>query len=197
MARARFYHAMCLGVVLAALSACGGPPARPEFGDIRFNGEPKLHLAVSRVEFVREYQANLQSPHIEEKLPVPLSHVTENWVRDRLEAVGGPGRAVATVVDASVIQVPVPTEGGISGTFTKQVDTRYEARLALRVEIKDDHGFTVRTATAQTQRSQTTVQGISLDERDRILYRLETDLAADLDRQLESDIRANFGSYLQ
>jgi hypothetical protein len=67
----------------------------------------------------------------------------------------------------------------------------------MRVEIKDERGFTVRTASAQTQRSQTTVQGISLDERDRVLYRLETELMADIDRQLESDIRGNFGRYVE
>lgn len=198
MARASFNRAMCLGALMAVLSACSsGPPPHPEFGDIRFTTEPKLHLVASRIEFVREYQPNLQSPHIEEKLPVPLSHVTESWVRDRLEATGGAGRAVATVLDASVVEVPVATEGGLTGTFTKQVDTRYEARVAMRVEIKDERGFTVRTASAQTQRSQTTVQGISLDERDHVLYRLETELMADLDRQLESDIRGNFGRYVE
>lgn len=199
MARAVFRRAVCLGALLVTLVAChGGPPPAPEFADIRFTQEPKLRLVASRIDFVREYQPNLQPPHIEEKLPVPLSHVTETWVRDRLEATGtGSGRAVATVVDASVLEIPVPTEGGLTGALTKQVDTRYEARIAMRVEIKDDHGFTVRTASAQTQRSQTTVQGISLDERDRILYRLETELMTDLDHQLENDIRANFGKYLE
>jgi len=197
MARAWIYRAMFVGALLATLSACSSPPRQPEFGDITFNGEPKIHLAVGRIEFVREYQPNLQPPHIEERLPVPLSHVTENWARDRLEAVGGPGRAVVTVVDASVLQIPVPTQGGLTGTFTKQVDTRYEARLAMRVEIKDDHGFAVRSASAQTQRTLTTVQGISLNERNSTLYRMETDLATDLDRQLTNDIRANFGSYVQ
>jgi hypothetical protein len=189
---------MCLGALVAVLAACSsGPPPRPDLADIRFTTEPKMHLVASRIEFVREYQPNLQSPHIEEKLPVPLSHVTENWVRDRLEATGGAGRAVATVLDAGVVEIPVATEGGLTGTFTKQVDTRYEARVAMRVEIKDERGFTVRTASAQTQRSQTTVQGISLDERDRVLYRLETELMADIDRQLESDIRGNFGRYVE
>lgn len=199
MARTAFYcRAMCLGALVAVLAACqSGPPPRPEFADIRFTNEPKLHLVASRIDFVRDYQPNLQPPHIEEKLPVPMSHVTENWVRDRLEATGGVGRAVATVLDASVVEIPVPTEGGLTGTFTKQVDTRYEAKVAMRIEIKDDHGFTIRTASAQTQRSQTTVQGISLDERDRVLYRLETDLMADLDRQLEADIRSNFGRYVE
>jgi hypothetical protein len=47
-------------------------------------------------------------------------------------------------------------------------------------------------AEGHAERSVTTAEGTTLDERDRMLYQMETDLMADLDRQLETQIRTNF-----
>jgi hypothetical protein len=125
-------------------------------------------------------------------LPVPLPHVADNWARDRLQAAGTSGRAVAVITDASVVEIMLPKETGLSATFTNQLDTQYEARVGIRVEIRDERGLTMRTAAGHAERSMTMVEGTTLDERDRKLYQMESELMADLDRQLETQIRANF-----
>lgn len=186
-----------VGSSLTVLAACGsGPPPRPSFDDIHFIGAPPIRLDVAAIDIVHEYQPKFEPPHLEEKLPIPLPHVVENWAHDRLRAAGTKGRAVATIIDASAVEIHLPTQGGLTGTFTKQADTEYDAVVGLRVDIKDERGFTVRTATARAQHTRTTIEGITPNERDRILYQMETELMADLDRQLETDIRSNFGFYV-
>jgi hypothetical protein len=55
----------------------------------------------------------------------------------------------------------------------------------------------MRMAEGHAERSVTTVEGVTLEERDRTLYQMETQLMADLDRQLETQIRNNFGSLVR
>jgi len=185
------------GLALCVLAGCNSPPPAPTFADIRFNKEPPIALNVANIQVVDEYPAQLDPPHVEERLPVPLPHAAENWCRDRLVAAGPAGSVVATITDASVLEARLKTEGGLTGAFTTQADTRYDATIAIRVDVKDEHGFTVRSANAIAQRSQTTLQDITPNDRDKILYKLEMDLMTDLDRQLETSIRSNFGGFLR
>ena len=185
-------------VLAALLAGCGSdPPPKQNFADLRFTSEPPLRLGVAAVEISDEYRPNFDPPHYEQRLPIPLPHIADNWARDRLKAVGTSGRAVAVVIDASAVEINLPKETGITATFTNQLDTQYHARVGVRVEARDDRGGTMRMAEAHAERSVTTVEGTTLDERDRMLYQMESELMAELDRQLETQIRNNFGNLVQ
>ncbi len=198
MARLPFSGLIALAAVAGVLVGCGsGPPPRQSFADLRFTNEPPLRLEVASIEVADEYRPNLDPPHVEQRLPVPLPHVADNWARDRLRPVGASGRAVAVITDASVVEIKLPKQSGLSATFTNQLDTQYEARVGIRVEIRDDRGGSMRMAEGHAERSVTTVEGVTLEERDRTLYQMETQLMEDLDRQLETQIRNNFGSLVR
>ena len=185
-------------VVAALLAACGSaPPPRQDFADLRFTTEPPLRLRVAGVEIVDEYRPNFDPPHYEQRFPIPLPHVADNWARDRLQAVGTSGRAVAVIVDASAVEINLPKQTGLGATFTNQLDTQYNARVGIRVEARDDRDGTMRMAEAHAERSVTAVEGATLAERDRMLYQLESRLMAELDRQLETQIRNNLGDLVQ
>ncbi|MGH7123006.1 MAG: hypothetical protein ACREFI_01445 [Stellaceae bacterium] len=196
--RLSFTGLIALAALAAPLAACDNePPPRQEFADLRFTAEPPLRLNVAAIEIDDEYRPNFDAPHYEQRFPIPLPHVADNWARDRLQAVGTSGRAVAVVVDASAVEIRLPKETGITATFTDQLDTQYHARVGIRVQARDDRGGTTRLAEAHAERSVTTVEGTTLDERDRMLYRMETELMAELDRQLETQIRNNFGNTVE
>ncbi|HLJ20785.1 MAG TPA: hypothetical protein VKU84_11335 [Stellaceae bacterium] len=189
-------------VVLAAvalpLAGCGnGPPPRQEFADLRFTTEPPLRLNVASVEIQDEYRPDFDPPHFEQRFPIPLPHLADNWAHDRLQAVGTSGRAVAVVIDASAVEISLPKESGITTAFTDQPDTQYNARVGIRVEARDDRGMSTRMAEAHAERSVTTVEGTTLEERDRLLYQMESELMAELDHQLETQIRNNFGDLVE
>ncbi|HTS90817.1 MAG TPA: hypothetical protein VMG55_02350 [Stellaceae bacterium] len=185
-------------LLLLALGGCNQPPApRPALGDVHFTSEPPIELDVRRIEIVPRYQPGSDPSHVEERPPLALPHVAENWASDRLRAAGTQGVGVATITDASVTETKLATDQSLSGMLTRQRDTRYDASVAISVEIRDDRGIVVRQAMASAQRSTTTVEGTTLDERDRILYQLETDVMADLDRELDRQIRDHFGYYVR
>jgi hypothetical protein len=198
MARLSLSGLIVLAALAAPLAGCDNePPLRQNFADLRFTTEPPLRLGVAAVEVNDEYRPNFDPPHFEQRLPIPLPHVADNWARDRLQPAGTSGHAVAVITDASVVEINLPKETGLSATFTNQLDTQYEARVGIRVEIRDDRGGAMRMAEGHAERSVTMAEGTTLDERDRMLYQMETDLMADLDRQLETQIRTNFTYLVQ
>jgi len=189
---------LLLAASLLGLGACtNAPPPRPAFEDPRFTAEPPIQLDTRRIEIVLRYRPGADPAHVEEHPPLALPHVAESWARNRLRAVGTRDVATATITDASVIETALPKDQSFSGAFTRQLDTRYDASVAMTVEIRDERGALLRSATARAQRSVTTVEGTTLDERDRILYRLETELMAELDRELERQIRDHFGFFVR
>jgi hypothetical protein len=198
MARVTVIRPLLFAALVAALGACTNmPPPRPVFPELRFTAEPPIPLDARRIEIVPSYRPGGGPTHVEERPPLALPHVAETWARDRLRAVGARGTVVATITDASVTETALPKEEGFKATFTRQIDTRYDASVAITVVLRDERGVMLRSATARAERSRTTVEGTTLDERDRLLYQLETELMADLDRELETQIRDHFGFYVR
>ena len=195
MARLSLSGLIVLATLVGPLAGCGDEPPRQTFADLRFTNEPPLRLGVASLDINDEYRPNFDPPHYEQRMPIPLQHIADNWARDRLQPAGTSGRAVAVVTDASVVEINLPKQTGLSATFTNQLDTQYEARVGIRIELRDDRGGSMHMAEGHAERSITLVEGTTLAERDRMLYRMETELMADLDRQLEAQIRTNF-SYL-
>lgn len=178
------------------LASCIQPPATPLYPDIRFDNEPPLLLAVASIDVRNEYVSPGQPPNIEQRFPIAPARAAELWAHDRLKANGQTGRARFTITDASATETALPQEGGIKGAFTDQPSERYDVALAGRLEILDEHGFTLRTASVKSFRSQSVLQSITPNDRDRTWYEMTKTLITDFDHQMEVEIRNNFGYYL-
>ncbi len=188
-----------LALALAGtLAACESPPARPTFPDIRFTGEPPIRLAVGGVDVQNNVKPSFQPPHVEHLFPVPPARAMENWAHDRLVAAGGGARARFVIDDASVVEVELKKkEEGISGAFTTEPAQRYDANVAATLQIIDDHGMVVRTVSVKASRSQSVLEGITPNDREKTWYALTTALMADFDQQMSQEISAHFGGYFQ
>lgn len=181
-----------------ALAACESPPPRPTFPDIRFSSERPIRLAVSGVDVQSNFRPSFQAPHVEHLFPVPPARAIENWAHDRLAAGGGNARARFVIEDASVIEVELKKkEGGITGAFTKEPAQRYDATVAVTLQIIDDHGVPVRTVSVKASRSQSVLEGITPNDRDKTWYDMTTALMADFNQQMSQEISDHFGGYFQ
>jgi hypothetical protein len=184
-----------MGAVLALLAGCSSPPPRPTFPDIRFTSEAPIGLDVATLEVRDEYQPPMRSPNVDHLFPVTPAHAAENWAHDRLKPTGKAGRVVFILRNASVIETELPKTGGVSGAFTTQAAERYDLTLQATVQIVDAQGLPVRTANVQAQRSQSVLEGITPNDRDRTWYDMTKAAMADFDSQMENEIRNNFGIY--
>jgi hypothetical protein len=135
-------------------------------------------------------------PNVEHRFPVTPLHALENWAHDRLKPVGKSGRVVLRIANASVTETELPTTQGIQGAFTTQVSERYDLSIEASVQLYDATGFLARSANVRTQRSQSVLQDISPNDRDRTWYDMTKDAMADFDRQMTNEIGSNFGLFL-
>ncbi len=193
-----FKHAAFIGLVLAAfLGGCDTPATRPAFPDIHFTNLPRLQLEVAAIDIKDEFQPSFREPNVEHLFPVTPEHAVENWAKDRLQAVGTSLRARVRIIDASVKEAQLPRTQGLTGAFTTDQAQRYDANLEVNVDILDDRGFALRSVSAKTSRSQSVAEGITPNQREQIWYDMTKALMNDLDQELEKQMRANFGTYLQ
>jgi hypothetical protein len=179
------------------LVACeSGPPPRPTFPDIRFTGEPPLRIDAAGVDIVRVFRPSLQAPQVEHLFPVAPERAMENWALDRLQPVGTSRRIRVRILDASVKEVELPRTTGVRGAFTTDQAQRYEAVAEMTVDLMSDRGFPERSVSAKATRSRSVPEDITPNDREKVWYELTQALMADLDAELERQIRANFGFYL-
>lgn len=177
--------------------ACeSGPPPRPTFPDIRFTGEPPLRIDAAGVDIVRVFRPSLQAPQVEHLFPVAPERAMENWALDRLQPVGTSRRIRVRILDASVKEVELPRTTGVRGAFTTDQAQRYEAVAEMTVDLMSDRGFPERSVSAKATRSRSVPEDITPNDREKVWYELTQALMADLDAELERQIRANFGFYL-
>jgi hypothetical protein len=179
------------------LVACeSAPPPRPSFPDIRFTGKPRLRIDAAGVDIERVFRSTLQAPQVEHLFPVPPERAMENWALDRLEPVGTTRRVRVRILDASVKEVELATTSGVRGAFTTDQAQRYDATAEMTVDLMGERGFAERSVAAKASRSRSVPEGITPNEREQVWYELTEALMADLDAELERQIRANFGFYL-
>jgi hypothetical protein len=97
-----------------------------------------------------------------------------------------------------VIEVDLPRKTGFfSTTFTTQESERYDMKLVARLDLIDAKGLVVRTASVTGIRSQSVTDDISPNKRDQVWYDMLKAAMTDFDKQMESEIRGNFGFYLK
>lgn len=184
--------------LLSGLSACDTPPKRPTYPDIRFTDEAPFRLAIASVDVVTEYRAPFHPPNVDHIFPVMPSHAMENWAHDRLQAAGGPGRAKFTTLNATVAETALTKKSeGLTATFTKEASERYDATVQATLQILDERGFPLRTVQVKASRSQTVIEGITPNDREKAWYEMTKALMADFDQQMDIEIRGNFAGYLQ
>ncbi len=186
---------LILGAGLLALLAGCTPPPHPTYPELRFTAEPPIRLDVAGIDVRDDYQPPLRPPNVDHLFPVSPMRAAETWARDRLQATGTTGRAVFILRNASVIETNLPTKQGLSGALTTQPAERDDLTLQATVEIVDANGLPVRTANVTVTRSQSLLEGITPDQRDHVRYDMTKAAMADFGRQMESEIRNNFGMY--
>ncbi len=194
-------HLRLLVVVVAALGATACQNAKPpmqKLPEISFAGERPFRLDVAELEIVSEYVPPGRSPNIEHLMPVSPSAAMERWAQDRLKPMGQRGSGFARVVikDAKVVEVPLAIDKGLTGAFKKEQETRYDASLQVAVQILDTRHMPVGDVVAGASRSRTVPEGLTLNERDRILYDISEGLAKDIDQQMNQLIPNYLGRWI-
>ncbi len=171
------------------LAACEAAPLPPPIPEITFSHLAPIEIAAAQIEIVEDYVPPLAAPNVEHKFPTPPAQAVRQWAKDRLRLVGDDGVLRVIIRDASVIETKLEKTGGVRGAFTVDQSERYDARLAVVVEVRSIRGFQDAFASAIAERSRTVAEDISLYDRELVFFEMTKSMMDDLDAELEKNIR--------
>jgi hypothetical protein len=182
---------------LALLAGCNNEPPPEQFAEIAWAHYPPFKLDAARIEVVKEYQPTDAAPHVETLVPRTPIDAADRWARDRLQPVGAAGWARFIITEASVVEVPLKVEQGLAYAFTTQQEKRYDAHIAVRLEIHNARGYTDGQVEANATNTHTLPQNATRRETEEVQYLVVQGAMLDLNRALELNIQQHLRQFLR
>jgi len=179
-------------VAAATLAACQSAPVRPAPRAIDFSSFGPIVLNAAAVDFVDATRPIGGVVHAEQRAATPPIEAMRRWTAERLQPGGRAGMARVTVREASIVEVPLQTTGGVRGYFTNDQAQRYEGRLEVEIagEAPVSGGGSFRGSTKATATHAVTVpENISLADREATITEISRRLAEEINARLDAGIR--------
>lgn len=184
-------------VCVLAVAACENKPPVQKLPEISFADKRPFMLDVGQLEIVPEYVSPAKRPNIEHMMPVSPENATVRWAQDRLRPVGRSGFARVVIKDAKVVEVSLKTDKTFTGMFKQEQAERYDGSLDVAIQILDERHLPLADVVARATRTRTVPEGVSLNERDRVLYEISEALIADINAQMEQLVPTYLNRWVQ
>ncbi len=171
------------------LAGCAITDVSPRYQDISYAHLGQFDLDVADVDIVNEYRPPLRLPNVEHLFPMSPGRAAVRWAQDRLRPVGNVRKARFIVRDAAVTETQLALESGVRGALTMEQAHRYEARLSIVIEILSETRGKEAYVEAQAIRTRTLPENATVNERLGMFHAMAQELIADINIQLERNIR--------
>ena len=186
-----------VALCLVGLASCTLAVERPDLPELTWTHLPPITLDVAEIEIIDATQPTGASPNVEHLFPLPPAKAAERWARDRLRAGGTSNRARFIIQRGDVTEVGLRQTEGFSGLFKQDQSERYDADLAVLLEIRSNAGQPLGQVTAELRKSRTVPEDASLNERESIWFSITDDLAKLLNTEMERTMPQFLGRWIQ
>ena len=191
-------HPAFFALLTAVLATgCQMPPQKQTFPALTYAHKGAIVFNVGKVDVVSTYVSPMKEPNVEHLAPVTPEQAMMRWGHDRLQGGGGTGTVRLTVTEAKIVDVPLPIEGGIRGSLTRQQSDKFVETIAADIEVFDNTGTRRGMVHSSAERSRTIAEGTPPAERDKVLFELTESAMNDMDANLEQAVRAHLANMVQ
>lgn len=177
----------------AVMASCQSTPAPPPLPEMSFTRYQPIHLDVANVDIIEEYKSPAREPHVEHLLSLSPAEAMRIWVKDRLKGSGANKSLQIIIKDASVIRHDADTQDQLFGPAPNR---RYDARIEVDMRIYGTDAMSEANVNVIANQTITMSDATSLDERNRIFYRMIYDLMESANAELEKQIFTYFHKYI-
>ncbi len=165
--------------------------------EITFTHMKPYSLAVGELRVEQTFEASQTAPRIELRMKQPPVQTLRRWAADRLTAVGGKAFARFVVVDASVIEQALATDGSFTAYFTNEQAARYEATVEAFLEIQSDDGLKKASAVTRVKHAVTIAEKSSLNDREQALFDLVEGLMKEFNARMEKSMVEHLSPWMR
>jgi hypothetical protein len=183
-------------LLLLPLAGCNSPPPTENFPALSWNQYPPYKLVGDHVNIVNGYAPSGQNGHLDLSTPRTMLESADGWAQARIQAAGGAGWITFVVTDASVVEAPLGVKTGLLHAFDNQADKRYDAHVAVRIEIHNVSGAIDGSVTAEASSSRTVAQDSDAREIQEAQYLVVQDAMLRLNQQLQTNIDAHLERFI-
>lgn len=175
----------------AALAACQSAPVRPAARAVDFSAFGPIVLNAAKIDVVDASRPAGGAVHVAQRATTPPAEAMRRWAAERLQAAGRTGSVRVTVRDASIVEVPLQTTGGVKGYFTNEQSHRYDGRLEVEItgEAPVSGGSFRGTTKAAATASATVAENATLNDRNATISEVSRRLAEEINARLDAGIR--------
>lgn len=188
-------HLAAFSLLAAVAAACAIDDPSNRFASITYEHLPDINLDVGEVQVEQAYKATTEAPNVGHRFPLHPKDAAIRWGQDRLVAKGDRLTFRYIVRQASAIETELKKSTGVTGLLTTDQSERYEVHIVIDMQILDGRQIQG-NATAEARRSTTVPEDITLNEREKVWYKLTEDTMNDLNDQLEETIKTAFFPYI-
>ena len=173
-----------------ALVACSTPAPTQVLPKLTFSHLAPIKFDVETVEISNLYKAPNDWAYIEDQFPTSPANAIRTWAIERLKPVGNAGSGTLRIVinQASIREHDLKLDKSFKGAFTKQQSSRYDMNIDVALELIDGAGKKVGFSAAKVDRSITTREDISLNDRDKRWFETTEKAMEDFNREMEANI---------
>lgn len=182
-------------VIAAGVAACAIDDPSNKFAGLSYEHLPDINLDVGEIQVEQAYKATTEAPNVGHRFPVPPKDAAVRWAQDRLVAKGDRLTFRYIVRQASAVETELEKSKGVTGLLTTDQSERYEVHIVIDMQVVDGRQIQG-NATAEARRSVTVPEDITLNEREKVWYKLTEETMNDLNDQLEETIKTAFFPYI-
>ena len=186
-----------LFLLVAGLAGCTVEVQRSSYPELTWTHLPPMTLDVAEIEIIDASQPTGASPHVEHLFPLPPAKAAERWARDRLRAGGLANRARFIIQRAEVLEASLRRTEGLAGLFTTDQAERYDAELAVLLEVRADPGGLLGQVATELRKSHTVPEDASLAERESAWFEMTDDLMKLFNAEMERSMPIYLGRWMQ
>ena len=183
--------------MIGLLSACASPVLTQRVPQITFSHLQVYKFDVAKIEIENRYNAPLKLPHIAHLMPTTPGKALEQWLKDRFQAVGRTGSLRLIIEEARATKTALSLNTSLKGRLTKQQSQRYDMALRATLDMRDEKGRTMGTASARAERSITAREDISLNDREKLWFDTVNLLMTDFNKTMEVNVQSYLSRWLR
>lgn len=192
-----FRAAAALMVAGTLLGACASTAPTERLPQMTFAHLPSVELDVAKVEIENRYNPPLAAPHIEHKMPTSPAQALEQWLTDRVKAVGRTGTLRMVIEDARTTETELATDTSLKGALTKQQGWRYDMAVKATLQLRGISGDLLAEASANAERSITAREDISLNDREKLWFDTLGQLMNNFNGAMDANLKRYMGRWIQ
>ena len=167
-----------------------------DYPKLTFKHLNPLNFNVANLKVVNVFQPTFKHPSVEHNFPQTPHQAVKNWASERLKPIGNIGTAHFTIEDASVTEISLDLDKGITAIFKDQQSHQYNARIAAKLEVTGVPNIAQAVARASATRSHTLHEGASINDRQKLWFELTELIMRDFDQAMVAAIQKYLSQFL-